>query len=465
MPKKAVAIYFIAAFIGAVLFVFFTFPRTKDEIPKSNNQRPFPSAPAPGPDGVPVPETVPRPTPPKVPPGPTLRVMAWATGDEAKTLEAEADAFQAATGRSASLTIVNDQGVYRHDLRAALNSTTPPDLCLISSRDFSGLNPAVELADATPLAGTAPRSIAAFTVDGQIKAVPAEFSVEVLFYNPSFFDQAAIGYPARHWTWDILEADARALASLKLTNDAKESIYPLELPANFDLWNILCTETGHPALDLATWHMTEPLSQESQMRAFDLIHELFQQTEVTAPLPKAGQAPGQLFAQQRAALLIAPSEFAASLPNFHYGMTFLPSDISRASLARVNGWGVTSRSTQQEAAHTLAAYLAWKPVHTGWSSVQKPPDGDTPEAVCYEALGHAVIPRIEPRAEPLAQFLDHQIDLLARDPGQKTDALYSQVQNVYRSGMASPSSDDAQTEAAGLKPALQVPNGAQLRGF
>ena len=123
MPKKAVAVFFLLAFLGAVIFVYFTFPRTKEEIPTSNNQRPFPSLPAPGPNvpnGVPVPETVPHPNTPKMPPGPTLRVMAWASGAEAKVLEAEADAFGAATGRHASLTIDSDVTAYRRDLQQAL---------------------------------------------------------------------------------------------------------------------------------------------------------------------------------------------------------------------------------------------------------------------------------------------------------------------------------------------------------
>ena len=109
VPKKAVAIFFLLAFLGAALFVYFTFPRTKDEIPTSNNQRPFPSVPEPSPNapnGVPVPETVPHPNTPKVPPGPTLRVMAWASGPDAQRLEAEADAFGAATGRRAVIVTV-----------------------------------------------------------------------------------------------------------------------------------------------------------------------------------------------------------------------------------------------------------------------------------------------------------------------------------------------------------------------
>jgi hypothetical protein len=69
-------------------------------------------------------------------------------------------------------------------------------------------------------AGTPPRATAAFTVNGKLKALPEEFSVEVLFYNPELFDQAGIAYPGSHWNWDMLEADTRALTSLGL-KDAK----------------------------------------------------------------------------------------------------------------------------------------------------------------------------------------------------------------------------------------------------
>jgi len=436
VPKKAVAIFFLLAFLGAALFVYFTFPRTKDEIPTSNNQRPFSSVPEPGPNapnGVPVPETVPHPNTPKVPPGPTLRVMAWASASDAQGLEAEADAFGAATGRRASLTIDGDATSYCDDLRQALASDSPPDVCLVAARDFSGLDPARDLADATPPPGpdAAPRSLAAFTVEGRLKAVPDEFSVDVLFYNPAHFDQAGIGYPGRHWTWDILESDARALKSLQLKDAAGEPIYPLELTADFDFWNILCTQAGHPALDLNVWHLTDADTKESQMRALDLIHEIFQEFSITAPLPKAGGPPGRLFAQQRASLLIASSELTASLPSFPYAFTLLPEDLRRASLARVNGWAVTAKSSQTDAARALAGYMAFQPVHAGWSSVQKPAADDSPAAICYEALGQALVPRIEPKTARMAQFLDQQIDLLARDAQQNTGDLYARIQTEY----------------------------------
>jgi ABC-type glycerol-3-phosphate transport system substrate-binding protein len=463
VPKKAVAIFFIAAFIGAAIFVYFTFPRTKDEIPKSNNQRPFPSAP--GPNNLPpepMPETVPHPNTPKAPPGPTLHVMAWATTTEAKALEAEADAFKAATGRGASFTIDNDLATYRRDLQQALASDTPPDLVLIDARDFSGTDPAWDLADVTPNPDSAPRSITAFTVAGKIKAVPNEFSVDVLFYNVDDFDQAAIGYPGPHWTWDVLEADSRALASLKLKNDAGESIYPLEIPATFDFWNILCTQAGHPALDLDSWHLTDADGKDSHLRALDFIHTFFQKLSVTAPLSKDADQSGKYFAQQRAAILIGPSNLSASLPPFHYRITVLPSDFTRASLARVNGWAIPTKSTQQEAASALASYLAYQPVHAGWSSVQKPPDGDTPEATCYEAFKYALLPRLEPKTIQLAQYLDEQIQLLAQNSTLKSADLYSRIQSEYQGETSAPTIQNGLPSAASTKPALQIPSG-QLR--
>ena len=479
MPKKAVAIFFLLAFLGAVLFVYFTFPRTKDQIPTSNNQRPFPSAPpepSPSPntpngpnkpDGVPVPETVPRPNTPKVPPGPTLRVMAWASAVEARRLSADADAFGVSTGRQVSLTIAGDALNYRRDLQQALASDAPPDVCLISARDFSGLDPAQDLADVKTAEDTPPRAIAAFTVGGEIKAVPDEFSIDVLFYNPLHFDQAGIAYPDRHWNWDILEADARALASLHIKDSTGHATSPLELAPDFDLWNILCTEAGHPVLDLDAWHLADDDARQSQMRGLDLIHEIFQELAVTAPPGKPTDPPGRLFGQQRASLLIASSDFAATLPaNFHYGMTFLPRDLVPASLAHVNGWAVTAKSAQPDAALILAQYLAFRPVHAGWTSMQPPAAADgSPAAVCHESLEQALLPRLNAKTARLAQFLNQQISLLATNPQQTPDALYTKIQTQYQVATGAPAVRAGLFPSAGPQPAPKTDASAQLRGL
>jgi ABC-type glycerol-3-phosphate transport system substrate-binding protein len=466
VPKKAVAVFFAFAFLGAAIFVYLTFPRTKEEIPTSNNQRPFPSAPVPSPNvpnGVPVPESVPHPTVPKVPSGPSLHVMAWGTEAEAQALEAEADAFGVATGRHASLTIDADLGNYRKDLAAAMASDSPPDVVLVSARDYSGIDPQRDLADVTPLAESAPRSVAAFTVAGRVKAAPTEFSVDVLFYNRAFFDQAGIGYPGPHWNWDILEADARALDTLRLKTAAGQPVYPLELWPDFDLWNIFCTQAGHPALDQNVWHLSDDNTKETQMRALDFIHEIFTGLSVTAPLPKPGAGSASFFAQQQAALMIAPSAMRASMPAFPYDITLLPQDMQRASLARVNGWAVTAHAPDKDAARALADYLSWQPVHAGWSSVRKPTSDTSPDGVCYEALSRALVPRIEPRSARMAQFLDAQINALARNSKVKTDDLYAQIQTEFQ-GMIPPSIGGEVPQPAMPKVAPKIEAPQLLRG-
>ena len=130
-----------------------------------------------------------------------------------------------------------------------------------------------------------------------------------------------------------------------------------------------------------------------------------------------------------------------------------------ASLAQVNGWAVTAKSSQADAARTLAVYLAFQPVHAGWSSVQKRTDNGSPAALCYEALSQAVIPRIEPKTLLMAQFLDQQINALARNGQAKTDVLYARIQTEYQmnTGTLAP----VQT----LAPAPKTETGAQLRGL
>ena len=469
MPKKAVATFFLLAFIGAVIFIYITWPRTKDQIPTSNNQRPFPSAPVPSPptpNSVPVPEPAPAPnTPPKVPPGPKLHVMAWANPYEARALQVRTDAFGAGTGHDVDLRISADAAAYARDVRQAIQSGTPPDVCLVAARDFAGLDPSVDFADMKPAPGTAPRSLAAFTVGERIKAAPDEFSVNVLFYNPVYFDQAGIGYPGPHWTWDILDADARALQSQQLKDAAGEPIYAIELPADFDLWNVLCTQSGHPALDLGTWHVADDNTKESQMRALELIREIFQGLNIAAPVPKPGQAAGVQFGQQRAALFLGPSDLTATLPNFGYRFTLLPSsDIHRASLARVNGWAVTARAPDKDAARALAGYLATAPVHAGWTAAIKPAEADPVTDVCYEALGQSLVPRIGPRSAHMADFLDQQINLLARDNKQTTDALYARIQTEFQGNMEAPSISGALPHARDITPPAPKLDG-QLRGM
>ena len=454
MPRKAVALYLILALVGAAIFVYLTFPRTRDQIPTSNNQRPFAEPPSPNPGNTPVPEAPPHPTTPAPQHGPTLRVMAWASAAEAQALGDQLDAYGAQTGWTASLTVLNDEAGYRHELAAALASPAPPDVCLIDARDFSGLDPARDLGTVPADPGAAPRSLAAFAVDGAEKAAPAEFSVDLLFFNPAAFNRAGIAAPGPHWNWDVLQAIAHALGSLKQVNAAGETVYPLEAPADFDFWNLLCTQAGHPALEAGTWHLGDADARDAEMRSLALIRDFFGDRNATAPLPSHGGAPGRYFGEQRAAMMIGPSELVASLPNFGYQVTELPRDMCAASLARVNGWAVGARSTQTDAARALAAWLARQPLHAGWSSVRTDAARDGFSAICQASLAASVIPRLGARDARMARFLDDQIQQLARPDGSDPGRLYARIQAEYQSDFPGEAKSPG-----GMKPRAAAPAG------
>jgi ABC-type glycerol-3-phosphate transport system substrate-binding protein len=456
------------ALAGAAVFVYFTFPRTREEIPTSNNQRPFPSAP--GPNDLPAPETVPHPTTPTKPPGsgPNLRVMAWAGDDDARALAREMDAFAARTGVQPVLSVSANAADYRRDLHKAIDAGTPPDVCLVEARDFSGLDPARDLAPVSGPPGLEGRTLEAFELEGRdLRAVPDEFSVALLFYHPRDFDRAGLGWPGKHWTWDILEAMSRALASQQLTDSAGAEIYPLELPADFDFWNILCTQAGHAALDRGTWHLADPDGRESRMRGLGLIHEFFRDLAVTAPADAEGK-PGTYFAQNRASLMIGPSELAATLAPGSYSVTLVPGDLTRASLAQVNGWAVLATTPQLDSARALAGFLAAHPVHAGWVSAVRPeqapdPAAEDADSLCREALAQALLPRLEPKTARLAQLLDAQIGLFARNGDPATaENLNAKIESEYLADYAPASQRAAAEHKAGMAPKAQAP---ALRGL
>ena len=125
---------------------------------------------------------------------------------------------------------------------------------------------------------------------------------------------------------------------------------------------------------------------------------------------------------------------------------------------------MTAKSTQQDAAQALAGYLAYQPVHAGWTSVRQTTQVDTPDALCHEALEQALLPRIDSRTAALEQFLDQQINQLARSSQQKTDDLYARIQVEYQKGAASQPANGQLPEATWLQPRPKASTKTEVRG-
>ena len=77
-----------------------------------------------------------------------------------------------------------------------------------------------------------------------------------------------------------------------------------------------------------------------------------------------------------------------------------------------------------------------------------------------EALGQALVPRIELKTARMAQFLDQQINLLARSAQQNTDDLYARIQTEFQSDISG-----GLPPSIGQKPDPKVEVSTQLRGL
>ncbi|MBN1811726.1 MAG: extracellular solute-binding protein [Anaerolineae bacterium] len=73
------------------------------------------------------------------------------------------------------------------------------------------LNPIVQQDDAFDLSDFYPATLELFTRDGQLWAIPAGVTVQVLYYNQDLFDQYGVPYPQPDWTWDDFLEKAQAL--------------------------------------------------------------------------------------------------------------------------------------------------------------------------------------------------------------------------------------------------------------
>jgi ABC-type glycerol-3-phosphate transport system substrate-binding protein len=396
VPKKALLIYFGLAFFFAVIFVWFTFPGSvpnKFSISKNQPEPRNSTPPLVQPEGHPQFVTIPT-TPPAPATGVVLHILAWGQGEAAERLQQQIDLFSHDTGIAATEVMANTEADYQKALAEAYSSGAVPDVILVNGADFSGLTPARDLLPLPAAPGRVLSSVAGtFVRNGQNWAQADEFSVDVLFYNKSCFDRVGLGYPGVHWTLDTLQGISRGLTISNLLDPEGKRIFALELPCDFQLWNLLSKEAGHALYDNSGWHITNSDAQISQQRGLEFFQTYFRDLDVCAPLTNDELAPGDLFFQGRACLLIAPIEAWARFQQnglLRWDVTRFPQDLTPSTNLRVQGWAVTKLSRHPTEAIRLVQALGNLPLHDGWVAIKDSlPDGSTDDV---PALARSLLP-------------------------------------------------------------------------
>ncbi len=425
VPKRALAIYFSLAFLGAALFIYLTFPVHPTKLSTSHNQ-PVPRSTTPpvsrvDENGRPIFVNIPS-TPAAPTTGIVLHVLAWGQGNAPERIQQEINLFMHNTGTAATIVLNPTFTGFKNALAAAISAHQPPDVILLDATDYDSLGHA----DLLPLPVPANLSPAANILtgtlirNGSLFAAPDEFSIDVLFYNPGFFDQVGIGYPGPHWTLDIMEGDSKALTFAKLLSPEGSRIFALETPSDFSLLNLLSTEAGAPILDSAGWHLGESKFAPAHIRALEFFQTYFKDLDVVVPMTNNETEPGDLFVKSRACLLIAPIETRARLSensDLRFELTRFPQDLRPSTNLRVNGWAVLKSTQHPKEASALAQALCLLPAHDGWitaapvASDAIPTEDRTVNAFALDQVPNALFAPIDGAAEQRIAAVNHQLQV------------------------------------------------------
>ncbi len=296
-----------------------------------------------------------RPRRRKSPPGPKLRVMAWANPyGGARAAGAHRCLCRRDRPRGRPEDRERSPLPYANDLRQAIQSSAPPDVCLVAAREFRRARSLGRFRrhEARPGHRAAQPRRPSHRRPAHQGGAGRVLGQRPLLQPGLFRPGGHRLSPGRTGRGTSSRPTRARLQSLKLKDDAGKPIYALELPADFDLWNVLCTQSGHPRAGTSA-RGTSPTSTRRKRRCarWKLIHEIFQGPQHRGAGAEAGPGGRRAFRQTTGGASSSarrtsprPSRISATVSRCCRRPTS-----SAPALARVNGWAVTARSPDKDA--------------------------------------------------------------------------------------------------------------------
>ncbi|MDD2707444.1 MAG: extracellular solute-binding protein [Verrucomicrobiae bacterium] len=298
---------------------------------------------------------------------PPLRLMVWMSPEDHLLLKERLAEFSATHGSlRVQLRCHASQEECAKAFLSQSRSGNPPDVCLVAAQDiplFRSKNLLVDLAPSRPnLEGFLPPAIEAVSHNKSLYAIPCGWSVVMLYYNRTLFEQHGIPFPKATWDWgDLLQA----AQTLTVTEDEEEESIPLryglELPPDIRFWAPLIWQNrgqligadGLPAL-------LDPQFAQSNRQAMDFYAGMVREYHVAPPPAKSRRIHGDLFVQQKAAMVFGGRELASRIKNraaFRWDAAPLPKGVQSATWLDVYGFALSSKSRHAIDARQLIDFL------------------------------------------------------------------------------------------------------------
>ena len=262
---------------------------------------------------------------------------------------------------------------YAQALSNRLAEDPPPDVVAVDSFSFAGLADAGKLA---PIPSTVmvaqdlhPKVRAAFEVDGQLMCARVEASTLALVYNKAVFDALAQPYPQADWTWDDLQAAAKALTVVD------SGYYGLVASPDFSRWLAFLRQAGGDVLE-ADGQVS--LETEAGSAALGFFVGLFQNGYAHTPLEFGAAWSGEAFAGDHIAMTIEGNWLIPYLrdaaPGLDFGVVDLPGGPpptgTEATVAFANCYAIPADSPHPAEAAALIAYLTSPEAMTAWADLR-----------------------------------------------------------------------------------------------
>lgn len=259
----------------------------------------------------------------------------------------------------------DQEDAYKQRLTLDFASSTPPDVFLISYREYGifaekkVIEPVGPYLDKSTLIKPAdfyPEALTPFTQNKLLQCLPQNVSGTVVYYNKDLFDKAKVAYPKAGWAWGDFVTTAKALTN---QGDGKNIQYGLGM--NVDLSRLLpfVWQNGGQVVDDQAAPTKLTLDTPEAKAAFQFFVDLRRKHGVTPDETQAtAQSSESRFQNGTMGMILFSRRLTPSLrqAKFDWDVAPLPVGKQAATLLYADGYCMAKASTNKDAAWALIEY-------------------------------------------------------------------------------------------------------------
>ena len=258
---------------------------------------------------------------------------------------------------------VTVETAYSANLRAALESDSPPDLVAVDSFAFPDLAAAGLLLPADERLGSAddfyPLLADAFVWEGKRYCLPREVRTLALVYNRAQFAAAELQPPR---AWDEMRTAAEAVTDLNTGS------FGLIVSPDLSRWLPFLYQAGGALVD-ANGQVV--IDSPAAAAAIDFPLTLFRDNFAGQPAESNSGWAGEVMGKGKGGMAVEGNwivpYLAAEFPDFAYGIAPLPSGTGgRGTVAFTSCYAVSARSRNPDDAFALAVWLTSPEMQREW---------------------------------------------------------------------------------------------------